>query len=104
MNGRIAIPFDYRGSASTQIVLVNTNDEPTEIQTVIYDLGGRFPRLGDAFKLPGKGQALIDGAARWELGGQQGILTFSSRQSYRLAGVGLRSGDGPATILPAFEK
>lgn len=104
INGRIAIPFDYRGSNSTRVVLINTNEEPTEIQTVIYDLGGRFPRFGETFKLSGKGQAVIDGAQRWELGGQQGILVFSSRHSFRLSGVGLRSGDGPLVVFPAYER
>jgi hypothetical protein len=103
-NGRLAIPFDYRGANSTQIVLVNTNDDPTEIQTVIYDLGGRFPRFGETFKLAGKEQVSIDGSDRWELGGQQGIVVFASRHSFRLSGVGLRSGDGPTAVLPAFGK
>ncbi len=71
---------------------------------MIYDLGGRFPRFGETFKLSGKGHAVIDGAERWELRGQQGILVFSSRHSFRLSGVGLRSGDGQLTVLPAYEK
>jgi hypothetical protein len=104
MNGRLAIPFDNRASSTTQIVLVNTNDEPTEIQTAIYDLAGRFPRFGETFKLAGKGQLDLNSAERWELGGQQGVLVFSSRHSYRLSGIGLRFGDGPVAILPAFEK
>ncbi len=103
-NGRIAIPFDYRGSSSTQMVVVNTSEEPTEILTTIYDLAGRFPRIGETLKLPGKGQLVVNGAEQWDLGGQQGVAVFSSRHSFRLAGVGLRSGDGPMAVLPAFEK
>jgi hypothetical protein len=103
-NGRIAIPFDYRGPNSTLIVLINTNDEPTDIQTAIYDPTGRFPRFGETFRLAGRGQMVVNGAERWELGGQQGVISFASRQSFRLSGVGLRFGEGPVVVLPSFEK
>ena len=102
--GRVAIPYDNRGSNGTRIVLVNPSDTPTDVQTVMYDLAGRYPRYADSFRLPAKGQLVVNSADRWELGTPQGILEFSSRQGVALTGVGLRFGDGALTILPAYEK
>ena len=102
--GRVAIPYDNRGSNTTRIVLVNPSDSPTDVQTVMYDLAGRYPRYADSFRLPAKGQLVVNSADRWELGTPQGILEFSSRQGVALTGVGLRFSDGPMAILPAYEK
>ena len=104
LTGRVAIPYDNRGSSVTRIVLVNPSDHPTDVQTVIYDLAGRYPRYSDSFRIPAKGQFAVNSADRWELGTPQGILEFSSRQGLPLTGVGLRFGEGALTILPAFEK
>jgi len=102
--GRVAIPYDNRDSYTTRIVLVNPSDTPTDIQPVVYDLLGRYPRFLDAFRLPARGQLVVNAADKWELGTPQGILQFTSRQGVPLTGVGLRFGDGAMTILPAYEK
>ena len=104
MTGRVAIPYDNRESNATRIVLVNTSDTPTDVQTVIYDMAGRYPRYLDSFRLPGKGQLVVNSADRWELGTPQGILEFSSRQGVALTGVGLRFSDGAVAILPALRE
>jgi hypothetical protein len=104
MLGRVAIPYDTRSGNSTRIVLVNTGDLPTDIQPILYDLAGRYPRFQDSFRLPPKGMLVVDAAEKWELGLPQGILEFSSRQGAALSGVGLRFGEGAMAILPAYEK
>ncbi len=104
LSGRLAIPYDNRGGNVTRIVVVNPSNHPTDVQTVIYDLVGRYPRYSDSFRIPAKGQFVVNSADRWELGTPQGILEFSSRQGLPLTGVGLRFGDGALTILPAYEK
>jgi hypothetical protein len=85
-------------------VLVNPTDTPTDVQTIVYDLAGRFPRFSEAFRIPAKGQIAVNSSDRWELGLPQGILEFSSRQGVLLTGVGLRYSDGALAILPAYEK
>lgn len=104
VSGRLAIPYDNRESNATQIVLVNPNDHPVDIQTVMYDMAGRFPRYADSFRLPARGQLAVNSADRWDLGLPQGILEFSTRQGLPLTGAGLRYSDGALAILPAYEK
>ncbi len=102
--GRVVIPFDVLGSNSTRIVLINPNEIPVDIQPVLYDLAGRYPRYQDSFRIPARGQLVVNAADRWELGSPQGMLEFSNRQGVALTGVGLRFGDGAMAVLPAYEK
>ncbi|MDH4260528.1 MAG: hypothetical protein OEW16_09550, partial [Gammaproteobacteria bacterium] len=102
--GRTAIPYDNRQSYSTRIVLVNLSDIATDIQPVAYDLLGRYPRFLDAFRVPARGQLIVDAATYGEPSTPQGIIQFTSRQGVPLTGAGLRFGDGALTILPAYEQ
>ncbi len=104
--GRVAVPFDNRNSQRTSVFMVNTADEPTEVQTFIWDLTGRTRRFGETFRLPARGQAIVNTAApEWELDGQQGTIEFASRQGVRLTAAGLRLSDNStAVFLPPYEK
>lgn len=104
--GRVAMPFDNRNGLRTSIAIVNTADEPTEVQTFIWDAPGRSRRFGETFRLPARGQLIVNTtAAEWELAGQQGTIEFASRQGFRLTAAGLRVGDNSSAVfLPPYEK
>ncbi len=55
LTSRVAIPYDIREGNSTRIVLINPNDTPTDIQPILYDLAGRYPRYQDSFRIPARG-------------------------------------------------
>jgi hypothetical protein len=104
-SGKLAVPFDGRGSTLTRVALVNLEDAPTEIEAVVFDPLGRFPRILSGLRLAGLGQRVFQVDQQFEeLAGQQGILEFRSRQSHRLTGSALRLGTGGAVFLPASER
>lgn len=104
--GRVAVPFDNRNGLRSSIAIVNTADEPTEVQTFIWDLPGRSRRFGETLRLPARGQLTVNtAAAEWELEGQQGTIEFASRQGFRLTAAGLRMGDNSSAVfLPPYKK
>ncbi|MEZ5356563.1 MAG: hypothetical protein R2762_28340 [Bryobacteraceae bacterium] len=102
-SGAVAMPFDNTGGRSTELALVNLDEQSTEIQVFVSDRSGRFsPREVGTFRLTPRGHTVVrveDFEPAWA--GRTGMVEFRSRSGNRLSGSALVVAGDSMVAIPA---